>query len=205
MLLYAITDRRLLPGNEAQRGAALVELARGWAQGGVDYIQIREKDLQGPALLGLTQGIVVAVREEGSESRVLVNGPVEIAMQAGADGVHLPGSAPAGAADQARLVFQGVGREPIVSWASHSVEEMRAANRASLVVFAPVFEKVSGQDVQEGVGLATLAEACRAAGPVSVIALGGVTADNAAKCIAAGAAGVAGIRLFLGDEWQRLR
>jgi len=92
-----------------------------------------------------------------------------------------------------------------VSRACHSVEEVRAARDASLIVFAPVFEKVDSADGREGVGLSVLAQACRSAGEVPVIALGGVTPENAADCIAAGAAGVAGIRLFLGDAWRKLR
>jgi thiamine-phosphate pyrophosphorylase len=208
MLLYAITDRRLLPGGEQERRAALVTLAGEWARGGVDYIQVREKDLAAGDLLILAREIVGAVRREGGPTRVLVNGPVEIALEAGTDGVHLPGPVTAGAADEARRVYGRAGRKAIVSRACHSLEEVRAARDASLIVFAPVFEKVSGQDAEEarlGVGLGVLAETCRAAGSVPVIALGGVTRENAAECMAAGAAGVAGIRLFLGEEWRDLR
>jgi thiamine-phosphate pyrophosphorylase len=205
VLLYAITSRNLLPGTETERQAALVELARGWALGGVDYIQIREKDMAPGELLVLSRRMVAAVREAGSGTRVLVNGPAEIALEAGADGVHLPSSTPAEAAREARLAFHRGGREAVVSRAGHSVEEVRAAGAVSLIVFAPVFEKVLGEDAQAGVGLAMLGEACRAAGSVPVIALGGVTAENAAGCVAAGAAGVAGIRLFMGEEWRGLR
>ena len=205
VLLYAITSRSLLPGPEPERRAALVALARGWAAGGVDYIQIREKDLPPEDLLALSRAVVAAVREAGPDTRVLVNGPAEIAIEAGADGVHLPASAPADAAEGARQVYRKAGREAIVSRACHSLEEMRALAGVSLVVFAPVFEKAGEQDSQPGVGLGLLGEACRIAGPVPVIALGGVTAENAAECISAGAGGVAGIRLFLGEEWRRLR
>jgi thiamine-phosphate pyrophosphorylase len=212
MLLYAITDQRLLPGNELERWDALAARARGWVRGEVDYIQIREKDLAAGELLALSRKIVAAVRETGSGTRVLVNGPAEIALEAGADGVHLTSSAPAEAAGEARSVYRRAGREPIVSRACHSVEEIRAAGDMSLIVFAPVFEKVdtpageaaAGQRLV-GQGLDALGEACRTAGPVPVVALGGVTAANAAECVRAGAAGVAGIRLFLGDEWRGLR
>jgi len=207
MLLYAITSRRLLPGTEAEKRAGLVALARAWARGGVDYVQIREKDLPGPELLALAQQIVVAVREEGRETRVLVNGLAEIALAAGADGVHLPGSAPLRTGDEARRVYRQAEREAIVSRACHSVDEVRAAGDASLIVFAPVFEKVDSPegDAVPGQGLGALSKACRTAGPVPVFALGGVTPQNAADCVAAGAAGVAGIRLFLGEDWRGLR
>ena len=216
MLLYAITSRNLLPGAEPERQAALVELARYWAHSAVDYIQIREKDLSLPDLLALSRRIVTAVRAESTGTRVLVNGPPEVALAAGADGVHLPSSAPAGAAGDARQILRSATREAIISRACHSLEEIRSASNVSLIVFAPVFEKVGETattsaarsaaqlGVGPGIGLDALAEACHAADPVPVIALGGVTTQNAAACIAAGAAGIAGIRLFLGDDWRTL-
>ena len=207
VLLYAITGRQLLPGSELEQQTALVSLAADWTRGGVDYIQVREKDLAAGDLLVLAQRIVTRVGEQGGQTRVLVNGPPEVALAAGADGVHLPGSAVRSAAGEVRRVYRSAGREAIVSRACHSVEEVRTAD-ASLIVFAPVFEKVSGPaggETGQGVGLSVLSEACRAAGSVPVIALGGVTRRNAAECVAAGAAGVAGIRLFLGEEWRGLR
>src|SRR5579872_3489127 len=85
MLLYAITGRRLLPGGEPEQQAALVDLAAEWARAGVDYIQVREKDLAARDLLGLAQQIVTAVRAEGGGTKVLVNGPPCVALEAGAD------------------------------------------------------------------------------------------------------------------------
>jgi thiamine-phosphate pyrophosphorylase len=207
MLLYAITERRMLSGTESERWAELIALARRWARGGVDYIQIREKELPPEELVSLARNLVAAVREEGSRTRVLVNGPAEIALEAGADGVHLPGNVPQPAAGEAHELYRRAGRDAIISCACHSVNEVRAARDASLIVYAPVFEKVDSPQgvVAEGQGLAVLGEACRAAGPTPVFALGGVTSQNAKDCIAAGAAGVAGIRLFLGDEWRKLR
>lgn len=208
MLLYAITGRNLLRGGESEQQEKLVSLAHEWARASVDYIQVREKDLAADELLGLARRIVTAVRQQGSETRVLVNGPAEVALEAGADGVHLIGSAGAGAEEVVRTLYRQAGREAVVSRACHSVEEVRAARSASLIVFAPVFEKVSVQDAEEGrqgVGLSVFSEACRGADPVPVIALGGITSENAAACISAGAAGVAGIRLFLHDDWRALR
>jgi thiamine-phosphate pyrophosphorylase len=210
MLLYAITSRRLFPGSEPERQAALVTLAHSWARNGVDYVQIREKDLPLPDLLVLAKRIVAAVREAGSKTCVLLNGPAEVALEAGADGVHLSGDAPQGAAVASRRIFRSAGQDAIISRACHSIEEAKNACDASLIVFAPVFEKVPDQDVPgqpalSGKGLAALSEACRAADPVPVFALGGVTLANAAACVSAGAAGIAGIRLFLDTEWLRLR
>src|SRR5271170_818532 len=154
MLLYAITRRQLLPGGEREREAVLVELARSWARAGVDYVQVREKDLPQPELLALTRKIVAVVREEASATQVLLNGPAEIALEAGADGVHFPGSAPAGSADEARRAYRATGREAIVSRACHSVEEVRAASDGSLILYAPVFEKSApGEAPRPGQGL----------------------------------------------------
>lgn len=218
MLLYAITSRRLLPGDDAGRRRRLVELARAWADGGVDYIQIREKDLALGELQSLTASIVEAVRAAGKETRVLVNGPAQVALDAGADGVHLP-SIPAtadptgnpqlvGAAGNAvfaaHQVYQRAGREAIVSAACHSPEEIRRAAGASLLLFSPVFEKVTEQGLTNGQGLAALRAAADVAAPAAVIALGGVTEKNAAACVENGAAGIAAIRLFIGDAWRSL-
>jgi thiamine-phosphate pyrophosphorylase len=210
VLLYAITDRRLLAGSENERRSRLVELARGWARGGVDFIQIREKDLAPDELLALTRQIVAAVRADGAGTRVLLNGPPKIALEAGADGIHLPGNASADAALVVRELYARAGREIVMSRACHSATEA-AQGDAGLLLYAPVFEKVlpgekalPGESIP-GRGLAALAEACRAAGDLPVLALGGITVENAVACIEAGARGVAAIRLFLGAEWWGLR
>jgi thiamine-phosphate pyrophosphorylase len=216
MLLYAITDRTMLDGragpqdggaraqdeDERLRRKRLVELARAWAQGGVDFIQVREKDLGAEALFSLTCAIVEAVRAvPGSCTRVLLNAGAHVSTDqlraacrgCGGDGLHLPGGS-----GRARAAWAAQPGE-LLSVACHSAEDVRAAREegANLAVFAPVFEKPLGPGALPGVGLYALAEACRAAGTMPVIALGGVTVRNAAACLQAGAAGVAGIRLFL--------
>ncbi|HEX4036900.1 MAG TPA: thiamine phosphate synthase [Acidobacteriaceae bacterium] len=209
MLLYAITSRRLLPGDESARRDALVELARGWARGGVDLIQVREKDLPLTELQGLARRIVEAVRgEDGGKgmpgTRVLVNGPAQVALDAGADGVHLHAGMGANAVLAAQQAYARVGKEPMVSAACHSPEEIREANGATEMLFSPVFEKVTGANHLRGQGLAALRAAVELAKPTPVLALGGVTEKNVAACLQAGAAGVAAIRLFMGDAWRGL-
>ena len=209
VLLYAITDRHLLPGDEPRRRAALASLASGWARGGIDYLQIREKDLDADELLLLAREVVAAVAEERTGIKVLLNGPAEIALEAGADGVHLPGNAAPDAVARALKLFAAAGRRAVISRACHSAAEA-AGGDAGLLLYAPVFEKTlpshaTSGEALPGQGLSALAEACRAAGSTPVLALGGVTAENAAACVAAGAAGVAAIRLFLGAEWRKLR
>ncbi len=228
MLLYSITSRILLADIEAERAERLVALAAEWAATGLDFIQIRERDLEDAELLQLATRIVQAVRRTGSPTKVLINcSPAsagEISLQAGADGVHLPGGlAPeqlAAAVAQIRKDWQShhkLTAIPIVSVSCHTVADILAARAAgaSLSLFAPVFEKaLPGATALGGQGLQSLAEACHAArepGPqpaLPVFALGGVTLENAAQCVAAGATGVAAIRLFLnsgeGHDWRRL-
>lgn len=213
MRLYAITDRRLLGGSsELERGAELVEWARRWAVRGVEYIQIREKDLGADELRSLAAEVVVAVRSESRTTRVLLNGPAEIALDAGADGVHLPGDAPFSRGTEARELFARSGGDAVVSYACHSVREVLAVREDSqrdllattantVIVYAPVFEKPMLNGKLPGLGLDSgpdsLKAAVDAARTIPVFALGGVTAANAQSCADAGAAGVAGIRLFI--------
>jgi len=223
MLLYAITNRRLLAEAEPERVERLAALAASWAANGVDFIQIREKDLAPTALTHLAAKIVQAVRQAGSLSKVLVNGEpgaaAEIALASGADGIHIPGGlhsdplpAALGRVRQAWQPTRTPAMPPVISASCHSVEEVRAARSAgaSLALFAPVFEKaLPNAQALAGKGLDSLAQACRAGsqpGPhpaLPVIALGGVTVDNAGECVEAGADGIAGIRLFLGNRWAR--
>lgn len=219
MLFYAITDRRSFRGSEEERRGALAALVREWVRGGVDYIQIREKDLAPGELLKLARQVIAAAREEagrgetrdiGAGTRVLLNGPAEMALEVGADGVHLTGKAAPDAAAAVQAAYDRAGggrtgRRAILSRSCHTVEEAGRAGADSLVLFGPVFEKpLAGAEALSGRGLEALGEACRA-GSGAVLALGGVTAANAHRCIEAGASGVAGIRLFLGEEWRRLR
>lgn len=208
MRLYAITDRRLLGNTEPERQAALMEQVRQWAKENIDYIQIREKDLA-PAELGrLAEKIIRFMSRENPTTRILLNGPPEIALHAGADGIHLPGNAPFEAASQARSLFDSAGREAIVSYACHTRDEVLkvreesqrnplATTENTLLLYAPIFEKITAEGKLPGQGLDALKSAVEAAGNIPLFALGGITRENASLCIQAGAAGIAGIRIFL--------
>ncbi len=195
MQLYAITDRRQLPTE-----GRLLELAQAWAAAGVDYIQLREKDLDAPQLE--TLAFQVSEKIGGSRTKLLVNiatpEAAAIALGAGARGVHLAGQPAPGAVSKVRQVF----RDAIISMPCHSLKEVEMAREegADLLLFSPIFEKYAVQPQ----GLESLRQVCVASRGIPVFALGGVTSMNAAACVAAGAAGVAGIRLFAGDEWRRL-
>jgi|SRR5579864_891074 len=210
MIFYYITDRRQFPGTPAeQRARVLAKIAEA-SRAGVDLIQLREKDLPARDLESLAKEAVRVVRENagGKRTRLLINSRVDVAIAAEADGVHL--RADDIAASEARVVFSKAGvHKPVIGVSCHSVSEVRLAEShgADFAVFGPVFEKsgVPGQglaSLRAGCGKvpARGIEAAVAAGQMPVLALGGVTGDNAAACLEAGAAGVAAIRLFQEDD-----
>ncbi|HYG99007.1 MAG TPA: thiamine phosphate synthase [Terriglobales bacterium] len=221
MILYYITDRRQLPGTEAQQRERLLAKIAEAARCGVDFIQLREKELSPRELVELARGAMRLVGEADSRletrhSKLLVNSRIDVALAAGADGVHLT-STDIPASD-ARAIWasaiqnsQSETRNWVVAVSCHTPQEVRLAEShgADFAVFAPVFEKAVAQ--LTGIGLEQLRQACRSErrpiGPegigttrMPVLALGGVTLENAEQCVRAGAAGVAGIRLFQENE-----
>ncbi len=190
MLRYAITDRTLFPGDEPARRAALVVQAERLAWEGVEYLQLREKDLSEGDLVSLARDLMAAIRDAGGPTQLLLNGPPTLAQWAKADGVHLSLTTFAQNLQSHHSL--------LVSASCHTLNDVRrACEFAELILFAPVFEKrVEGEVVVSGVGLDLLHEACVLAGDVPVLALGGVTNENTEACLEAGAQGVAGIRLF---------
>jgi thiamine-phosphate pyrophosphorylase len=171
----------------------------------VEYIQVREKDLALTELQTLAARVVEAVRGTGNAAtKVLVNGPAQVALDAGADGVHFHAGIGPAAVQAAHQVYGRAGHEAVVSAACHSADEIKQAAGADLLLFSPVFEKVTAERALRGQGLGALRAAVEQAKPVPVLALGGVTEKNAAACVQAGAAGVAAIRMFLSDAWRGL-
>jgi thiamine-phosphate pyrophosphorylase len=174
----------------------------------VDTIQIREKDLPLTELQFLAARVVQEVRAAESKTRnktrVLVNGPAQLALDVGADGVHLHANAGPAAVRAAQQVYARANLEPVISAACHNPDEIRQANGASMLLFSPIFEKVTQEGTTRGQGLAALRAAVDLAKSTPVLALGGVTEKNAAACVQNGAVGIAAIRLFLGNDWRSL-
>lgn len=200
MLRCAITDRTLFPGDESQRQTALCRQAALWAHRGFDLIQLREKDLDSAELAQLASRILAIITAASSPTRLLVNGSLQAALQSQAHGLHIPSLSPLLPDDVRRRYAALELPAPIVTVSCHNLAEIQIArrNRADAVLFSPVFGKtVSGQIVTPPTGIDALREACAAAAPIPVYALGGVTHENAAACLKAGAKGVAGIRLFV--------
>jgi len=216
MLLYYITDRKGFSGPATQQIDVLLRRIGEAARAGVDYIQLREKDLPTRELEALASKALRGVRDNSPTTKLLINSRADIALATGADGVHLP------ARDLAVPEIRGwwascSRREPLVGVSAHTAADVRSAQSdgADLAVLAPIFEKV--QTGERGIGVDPLREACalvRAqvateSSPqrgFAVLALGGVTVGNAGACLEAGAAGVAGIRLFQqGDVFDTVR
>jgi thiamine-phosphate pyrophosphorylase len=209
MLLYYITDRKGFGGTDPEQRAAVLRRVAEAARAGVDYIQLREKDLATEGLQDLAREAVSAVRENSTVTKLLVNGRPDIAIAVGADGVHLPAGFPP--ADEIRDQWlRHSDREPIIGVSAHSVDDVRQAesNGASFALLAPIFEKATAGAKGLGLKVLRLASAPSPGLPNSftVLALGGVALANARSCLKAGAAGVAGIRLFQqGDVAETVR
>jgi thiamine-phosphate pyrophosphorylase len=157
----------------------------------ISYFQIREKHLTAGQLFELTRR--AAAVTENSETRLLVNDRIDVALAAGADGVHLTEtSIPV---DQVR---RALGRRLLLGVSTHTLDGVRAARDggADFMVFGPVFPTPSKPEADTGAGLTSMRDAVDAAGSIPVLALGGVNLENFGTCLAAGAAGLAGIRLF---------
>jgi thiamine-phosphate pyrophosphorylase len=184
LLLYYITDRKQLSGEP------LLDVVRRAIRRGVDFIQIREKDLTDRNLFELVRR--TARLAQGTGTRVLVNGRVDVALAAGAHGVHLPSQS---------LTPQDVrGCVPgrfLVGVSTHSIGEVsRAAQQgADYVLLGPLFPTPSKLRYGKPLGLDCLRRACRSVS-LPVLALGGIGPEQVETTLGAGAAGVAGISLF---------
>lgn len=163
MIRHAITDRHLR------------------AETTVDLIQVRDKELPARELLAVVQRALTL------GPKVVVNERVDVALAAGAHGVHLR-SRPIPPREWRRIVPAGF----LIGVSCHTLEDIREAEGADYVYFSPVFDTPGHGSA---VGIGALTEAVRLA-TMPVIALGGITHKNAVDCIEAGAAGIAAIRLF---------
>ncbi len=201
LLLYYITDRSAFPGDESDRSRRLLDKISEAASAGIDRIQLREKDLSTRDLESLAREaaslILKTAMNRKVRTKLLINSRADVALSAGADGVHLRSDdiSP----KEVRTLWRkaacvaGVHKEdPLIGASCHTLEELQQAeeNGADFAVFAPVFEKKGVAPA----GLDRLREACHA--KIPVLALGGITLENAHSCLEAGAAGIAAIRLF---------
>ena len=198
-LFYYITDRTSLPG---QNLFERIQLIVDW---GADFVQIREKNMTEHDLFEVTARAVALARR--TRCRVLVNGRADIALAAGAAGVHLTST--------------GLRPPDIASWlpedflvgvSAHSVREAARAARqgADYVLLGPVYATPSKTAYGPPIGLSVLRRACTRVS-LPVLGLGGIGVQQIDSVLRAGAAGIAGISLFqnqlpcLGGDSAELR
>jgi thiamine-phosphate pyrophosphorylase len=198
VLRYAITNRALFPGSDPHQQAALTHQATRWITEGIDIIQLREKNLPPASLATLARNILHTL--QGTSTKLLINSRADVATATSAHGVHLTSAPGELSPTQIRLVYASAKLPPpFISISCHTLAEVAQAssNEVSAILFAPIFEKsIAGRPSIPGLGLDQLRTACEVAAPIPIFALGGVTLANAPLCHQAGAAGIAGIRLF---------
>jgi thiamine-phosphate pyrophosphorylase len=183
--LYYITDRRQI------KSRTLDACLAGAIAAGVDWVQIREKDLPARRLLALTLAAVERARGQ-ERTCVMVNDRLDVALAAKAHGAHLgTRSMPA------ELVRRLAPREFVVGVSCHTLEEALAAQAAGAdyILLGPIFATPSKLSYGPPLGLSKLREVTLQIS-IPVFALGGITIDRVAPCLENGAAGIAGIRIF---------
>jgi thiamine-phosphate pyrophosphorylase len=180
---------------------------------GIDWVQIREKDLSARELAWLTQqarGIAAKYSARRSSAirpslpilvNVVVNDRLDVALAERAGGVHL-GESGLPIAEAKRFIESAVGKHTIDQSflggvSCHSIEAAQAAEQdgADYIFFGPIFATPSKAAFGQPQGLERLAQVCRSV-MLPVLAIGGITLQSAESCLAAGAAGIAAIRLF---------
>ena len=189
-----VTDRRRLVANnsDGERGARrrFAEVAREAVEAGVDLIQIRERDLEAADLVELVEAIVRIAR--GSSTRVVVNDRLDVALACGASGVHLRADsiAPARARSIAPPGF-------LIGRSVHRLDEaVEHASEVDYLIAGTVFPTSSKPSAAWLLGVSGLMEMVRAVS-VPVLAIGGMTIERVPQIAATGAAGIAGIGLFM--------
>jgi thiamine-phosphate pyrophosphorylase len=190
-LIYLVSDGSITDQNYTAGSARLLEVLRVAVDSRIPLIQLREKQLSAGLLFELAKRIVNLTN--GSGTRLLINDRMDVAMAAGADGVHLTSRsmAPAIARGKSRAEF-------IIGVSTHSIDEVKSAKAAGadFAVYGPVF---ASDNKGEAVGLDSLRQAVFETEGFPVLGLGGVSDANFHKILETGAAGFAAIR-FLNDE-----
>jgi thiamine-phosphate pyrophosphorylase len=195
-LLCTVTDRHSLA--EPSLLSEHIALA---VAAGLDWIQIREKDMSARELLAVVREAVKVAALGPRATRIIVNDRLDVAIASGAGGVHLGESslriAEAAAWRRENAWTEIPPREFLIGASCHSVEAARAAEDdcADYVIFGPVFSTPSKEQFGVPQGINWLAAASKAV-RIPVLAIGGITEENARECLDAGAAGIAAIRMF---------
>jgi thiamine-phosphate pyrophosphorylase len=197
--LCLVTDRRRLVSAAGaalpEWGALLRRQVMGAVLAGVEFVHVRERDLDARALVTLVSALADLAR--GSGTRLLVNDRLDIALVAGAAGVHLRADSPPPA-----VIRRLAGRDRVLGCSVHDVADLARARGADFLVAGTVFPSVSKDPRRALLGLQGLRDIVRAAHGVPVLAIGGMSEDVAGRTARTGAAGMASIGAFLPDRGQ---
>jgi thiamine-phosphate pyrophosphorylase len=207
-ILCYVTDRKGLAFADNDQNEALLNRISMVAGAGIDWIQIREKDFSGKQFSSFARAAVAQTKQinegNGTQTRIIVNDRLDVALSEHTGGVHL--------GEQSLAVYdvcKWLAAKPdlaerdkfLVGVSCHSVQAAARAARdgADYIFFGPVFATPSKASFGAPQGVQRLAEVCSAVS-IPVLAIGGITLDNASDCFAAGVAGIAAIRLFQDAE-----
>jgi thiamine-phosphate pyrophosphorylase len=206
LILCYVTDRRSLPAapNE-DLIRPLLEKISTIAAAGIDWIQIREKDLSGKQSASLAREALISVSRPAGHpkfaTRIVVNDRLDVALAEQAGGVHLgENSLPVEEAKRLLLsspAAQTPTHNSILGVSCHSLDAAKSAasSGADYIFFGPIFTTPSKAPFGAPQGLERLAEVCTSVN-IPVLAIGGITLANVSSCLSAGASGIAAIRLF---------
>lgn len=215
-IICYVSDRQSLDSTgSASPSDTLLPWIQNAARAGVDWIQLREKDLDAKPLCALAAAALAACSQfaidAATRPRLLINDRLDVAWSAHAGGVHLgEKSLPV---TQVVAWRESLGASDFLVGAScHSLEAARqaAVDGADYIFFGPVFDTPSKKAFGAPQGLSKLETVCQSIA-IPVLAIGGISSQNARECLAAGAAGIAAIRLFqqqpgrLAEEVSRIR
>ena len=194
LLLCYVTDRRQLSISKDEQCARLTVKIAELAAAGVDWIQIREKDLGGAQLSVVAREAIAKV---GPSCRIIVNDRLDVACAAGAAGVHLGENSISVRDARSFARDRGMGKDFLIGASVHSLEAAKTAGAdgADYILFGPVFATPSKVSFGAPQGLGRLKGICGGLA-IPVLAIGGITTQNAAECYRQGAYGMAGIRIF---------
>lgn len=163
-----------------------IELVRLAAIAGCPMIQIREKDLSDDELIEFASQCIEVARPY--DTKIIINGKPELALDIQADGVHMPASAP-----RIKPI-----KNFIVGKSAHSLEEAVTAveQKADYIICGPVYDTPSKREYGPPLGIDKITEICNSCNQMPIVAVGGISTDNFKELFDAGVSGVAGIRMF---------
>ena len=191
-IIYLITGGKTTPqtSNSSDEYRSVLKLAEAAVAAEIPLLQLREKQLSARVLYQLTCDTVELVR--GSRTRVLVNDRADVAKAAAAHGVQLTAHSL-----KSSVVRKIYGDDFLIGVSTHSLDEAVAVRQSSdFVLFGPIFDTPAKREFGGPQGIQKLVHVCARLENFPVIAIGGVTVENAASCFSAGASGVAAISML---------